>query len=93
VGLDTVELVCEVEARFGIAISDAEAASCRTVGLLNQLIARLVAERAAAAAGHVILPEPDLTWPLLVPMIVEIGGVPAERVQPDAEWGRDLGMG
>jgi hypothetical protein len=93
VGLDTVELVWEVEARFGITISDADAVSCRTVGLLNQLVARLVAERASAAAGHVILPEPELTWPLLVPLVVEVGGVSAGKVRPEAEWSRDLGMG
>lgn len=92
-GLDTVEIVLGVEARFGIEISDAEASSCRTVGQLNQCIARLVAERATASAGHPIAPEPDLTWPLLVSIVVEIGRVPAERVRPEAEWGRDLGMG
>jgi acyl carrier protein len=90
--LDTVELVWGVEGRFGIEITDADAATCRTVGQLNQCVARLVAERASIAQRQPIAPEPDLTWPLLVAIVVEVAGVPAERVRPDAEWGRDLGM-
>ena len=91
-GLDTVELICEVEARFGIQISDADASVCRTVGQLNDCVARLVAERATAVVGRPVTPDAELTWPLLVSIVMEIGGVAAHRVRREAEWGRDLGM-
>ena len=89
-GLDTVELLWDVEAAFHIHISDDEARTLRTVGALNDCIARLVAER-HAAAGHPTIPAPDVTWPLLVPIVVECLGVPPDHVRPEAEWARDLG--
>jgi hypothetical protein len=91
-GLDTVEILWAAEDAFGIDISDAEAAGCRTVGDLNQCIARLVAERATAAAGRAITPEAELTWPLLVSLIVRTSGVKADKVRPDSKWREDLGI-
>jgi len=89
-GLDTVELLWDVEAAFQIRITNEEARHLKTVGDLNECIARLVAER-HAASGHPSSPAPDVTWPLLVPIVVARLGVPREKVRPDAEWARDLG--
>jgi hypothetical protein len=92
VGLDTVEILWAVEDAFGIEISDAEAAGCRTVGDLNECIARLVAERATAVAGLPITSEPDLTWPLLVAIVGRTSGVRAGKVRPESNWREDLGL-
>lgn len=90
-GLQGVELVMRVEREFHIAISDPEAADARTVGQLNAIIARKFAER-ASRPGHPVAPEPEITWGLLVPIVVEELGVAEERVLPDAEFIRDLGV-
>jgi acyl carrier protein len=89
-GLDTVELLWEVEAAFQIRISNEEAERLKTVGQLNECIARLVAER-HSLSGRPTIPAPEVTWPLLVPIVVETLGVAAEKVTPTAEWKRDLG--
>jgi hypothetical protein len=93
-GLDTVELLWEVESRFSIEISDADAATCRRVGQLNSVVPRLVAERSSIAQRRRIIPEPDLSWPRLVEIVIHQSqsGAPAERIHPDAEWGRDFGL-
>ena len=90
-GLDGVQLVWRVEEAFGISITDAEAAHSRTVGALNTLIADKVAAN-ASVGGRVVRPEPSITWDLLVPIVIEELGVSRERVTPDAEWIRDLGV-
>ena len=59
---------------------------------LMTVFARLVAERATAVVGRPVTPDAELTWPLLVSIVMEIGGVAAHRVRREAEWGRDLGM-
>ncbi len=89
-GLDTVELLLDVEAAFQIRISNEEAETLKTVGALNECIARLVSER-HAASGHPTVPAPEITWALLVPIVVECLGVSPEQVRPEAEWARDLG--
>ena len=89
-GLDTVELLWTVEKRFGISISDPEAAGLRTVGALNDLIAAKVAAK-ASRPGQPVKPERSITWERLVPIVIEELGVKREKVTPEAEWGRDLG--
>lgn len=84
-GLAGVELLCEVERRFALEIGAEEAEGLATVGALNALVARRLAER-ASQAGRLVAPEPELTWPLLVPLIVETYGVAPEAVRPDSRW-------
>lgn len=91
-GLDTVELLLTVEEAFNIKITDAEAAEMRTVGALNHFIAKQVAMR-ASTPERPVTPEPEMTWPRMVTIVVETLGVRPEQVTPEAEWGRDLGAG
>ena len=90
-GLDTVEIVMAAERWFGVEISDADAARCRTVGDLHRCIMRSLALRYQRDGRNIIV-DPEITWNLLVPLIVEHTGVRPERIRPDAEWGRDLGI-
>ena len=89
-GLDTVELLWEVESVFDVKISDPEAAQMHTVGDLNLCIARQIAAR-ASTPDRPVAPEPSITWALLVSVVVANLGVPPEKVTPEARWVRDLG--
>ena len=90
-GLDTVEIVMATERAFGVQISSADAAQCRTVGDLHRCVMRLLAER-YQLDGLVRIVDPETSWNLLVPLIVEHTGLRPEQIRPDAEWGRDLGI-
>jgi acyl carrier protein len=79
------------ERAFGVDISDADAAQCRTVGDLHRCLMRLLAER-YQRDGLALIVDPEISWNLLVPLIVEHTGVRPEQIRPDAEWGRDLGI-
>lgn len=79
------------ERTFGITISDADAAQCRTVGDLHGCVVRLLSERFERQGRNLVV-DPEITWNLLVPLVVAQSGVRPEQVHPDAEWGRDLGI-
>jgi hypothetical protein len=73
-GLDRVEIVMATERTFGIDISDADAAQCRTVGDLHRCVVRLLGER-YRQEGRSLIVDPEITWNLLVPLVVEHSGV------------------
>lgn len=89
-GLDTVEIVMATE-RLGVEISDADAAQCQSVGDLHRCVMRSLAERYQRDGLNLIV-DPEITWSLLVSLIVEHTGVRPEQIRPEAEWGRDLGI-
>lgn len=84
-GLDSVELVMDVEAAFGVDLPDAELASARTVGHLHQLILRHTAIPNGSPAAL-------QSWERLVEVVVESTGVARERVTPAAAIVADLGI-
>ena len=90
-GLDTVEIVMATERAFGVQISNADAAQCRTVGDLHRCLMRLLAER-YQRDGLALIVDPDITWNILVSLVVEHTHLRPEQIRSDAEWGRDLGI-
>lgn len=81
-GLDVVELIMNIEARYGIDISDADARIMRSVGDLHEYI--------LAHASPV--PDAGQVWTWLRHMIAEEFGVPLERITRGAWVVRDLGI-
>jgi acyl carrier protein len=83
-GLDSVEIIMEIEDRFGIEITNAEAARCGRVGeLLACVMAKL-------EAGETTKPQPEQwTKPQVLEeirdIIVEQAGVRRDRITLDAE--------
>jgi hypothetical protein len=85
VGLDTVELVLEIETAFGIAIPDDEASQLRTVGDLQRFV---VAARAAAGRP---LPAEEV-WTQLCEILERRYAIPRSRITPEARIVADLGL-
>jgi acyl carrier protein len=88
-GLDSVEIIIEIEDRFGVEITDAEAARCVSVGdLLDCVIVKL-------DAGQTSKPErQQWTRPQVLEeirdIIVEQAGVSRERITLEAGLRGDL---
>jgi acyl carrier protein len=90
-GLDSVEIIMDIEDRFGIEITDAEAARCIRVGdLLGVVMAKL-------EAGKTTKPE-RLQWTRqqvleeMRDIIVEQAGVRREQVTLEATLRGDLAV-
>jgi acyl carrier protein len=90
-GLDSVEIIMDIEDRFGIEITDAEAARCARVGdLLGVIMAKL-------EAGQTTKPERQ-QWTReqvleeIRDIIVEQGGVRREQVTLEATLRGDLAI-
>jgi acyl carrier protein len=88
-GLDSVEIIMEIEDRFGIEITDAEAARCARVG---DLLACVMAKR---EAGETAKPQREQwTRPQVLEeirdIIVEQAGVRRERITLDTSLTGDL---
>ncbi len=81
-GLDSVELLMNVEAHFGLEIPDADASAMQTVGDLHAYIVRHAQPT----------PSPDASWEWLRSMIAEEFGVDLRRVVPTATIVQDLGI-
>lgn len=81
-GLDVVQLVMNIEARYGFAISDADARPMRSVGDLHAYI----------MAHADPSPDEEEAWGWLRAMISEEFGVPLDRVTREAWVVRDLGI-
>ena len=80
VGLDTVELVMDIEERFGINFSDEAASKILTVEDLHKFVLSQ-------------LPENTLhrVWDGIVEDLQKFG-VPRDKIRPEAQIVRDLGL-
>jgi acyl carrier protein len=90
-GLDSVEIIMDIEDGFGIEITDAEAARCMRVGdLLDCVMAKL-------ETGQTSMPErQQWTRPQVLEeirdIIVEQAGVRRERITLEAGLRGELGI-
>jgi hypothetical protein len=84
-GLDTVELVMEIEQTFDISISDADARKLYTVGDIHRYI--LVARH---AAGRPLVAEE--AWNQVCDILEHSYGVRRSKLTPDARIVADLGL-
>ena len=85
VGLDTVELVIDVENAFGVSIPDADPGGLRTVGDLQQFV---VAAR--ARTGRPL--SPDAVWTQLCDILEHGYAIQRRVITPEARIVADLGL-
>ena len=88
-GLDTVELLMDIEREFGIEISDAEAATVRTVGDLHELILQKLGDE--PSPNPAALRTSD-SWRRLHRIFVEGYAILPEAICRDARITHDLGL-
>ena len=81
-GLDSVQVIINVEMQYGFDISDADARTIRSVGDLHAYILNHAEPR----------PEPATAWAWLVNMFEEEFGVARDRIRPEARIVDDLGI-
>ena len=84
-GLDSVELVWDVEAAFGVELPQTELAAVRTVGELHATVMRALEITPDTLAA-------TETWNRLVEAIVESTGVSASQITPTSRIVADLGI-
>lgn len=88
-GLNSVELVMAIEKEFNLAISDSDAASMETPGIVYEyLLKRLMEARTIPLTQH----EKNLVWQKLKHIVVYQLGVKPEQVTKDVYFVKDLGM-
>lgn len=84
-GLDTVELVLLVENRFSIEIPDESAAKTETVGQLAALVVELNASQQRHLSYQNVLI-------ILQQLIASEFAIPIEKIKPDSNFTKDLGL-
>lgn len=84
-GLESVELVMEIEERFGISMSDADAALISTVGDLQRFIVAACEETEQQVT-------PDEAWTWLRDFLEHRYRIPRDKITLDARIGPDLGL-
>ena len=85
-GLDTVEFVLELEEKYAIEISDADAAELGVVGdMVRYIVQESAAQRTVALAFEAVLQE-------VIELLVSSFGVPRQRISSASHVVRDLGL-
>lgn len=84
-GLDTVELIMQVEKTFAITIPDHEAEKMVTIGDMHDCVMR-----ATVADGRAL--DSDQVWNQITEILAEDYGVPRVKISRKAAFIRDLGL-
>jgi len=82
-GLDTVELILDIEKRFSIEISDAEAEKIETIGDLRDCVCRHLSARGEAPNPHRILVA-------VKEVVSDVSGIPPHRITAESGIVDDL---
>jgi acyl carrier protein len=92
-GLDTVELVMEIEDEFNICIPDEDAERIRTVGDVYHFILAQKDRPVEHGCEPPSIGTPEEVWRKLTDVVVRVLRVRPEDVRPEARWYEDLGAG
>ena len=85
-GLDTVEIIMNIEARFKIHSPDEAASRCDTVAeLQNEVVALLRQQR--RESGERLQRE---VYDGIVAEIVNVTGAPSSKIKPELRWVGDI---
>jgi hypothetical protein len=86
VGLETVEIIMEVEDHFGVSVPDEVASNCVTVADFQRALIELLARKGRARSPEL----EDAVYRDLVMIIVDQTGLNASDVRPDSRWVGDI---
>jgi hypothetical protein len=94
-GLDIVEMIMEVEEKFGIDIPDTDAAELRTIGSLYAYVRDHAPDlpRLTTPAAANLAPTADPVWQRVVDIVERATGQRGDRLPPNTRFIEDLGMG
>ena len=85
-GLDTVEIVMEIEREFGISVPDDRAESSRTVGDTSSMIVELLVAKGRTRSAEL---EREV-WERLVTIVAEQMRISRTEVRPESTWVGDI---
>lgn len=85
-GLEMVELVMDIEDRFGVDILDHQASTIETVGQMQDVIVELL-----IAKGQADRPElRDEVWHGIVEIVADQMGIDRSQIKPESRWVGDI---
>ena len=85
-GLDTVEILMEIEDEFGISVPDQVASNSLTVGDTHRIIVDMLVAKGAVRSAEL---EAD-AWQRLVTIVTEQMRIEPEIVRPESRWIPDI---
>lgn len=88
-GLETVELLMDLEDFFQVRIADADASACVTVGDTQKLIVRLLEEQHPAVVPRATAEVERDVWDGIM-TVVSRNGYSVESIRPQSTWIGDI---
>jgi hypothetical protein len=85
-GLETVEILMEVEDHFRIKVPDAVASRCITVADLQNVIVDMLVARGRERSSEL----KDEVFHDLVDIVVKYNGMAAADIRPESRWVGDI---
>lgn len=84
-GLETVEILMDLEDFFAISIPDSLASACVTVADLQAVIVKILAERGTRDCDETR----QMVWDGMM-SVLEENGIDVRQVHPDSKWIGDI---